>query len=108
MPNSERYREILGLCAMLRESFECYQISREGLEDPGLNSFVLTLVCYLTDDSLIFLTVYFQEEHEHFQCSSQQLASPFPKSQITGISLNLSVYSIYKQRLRGPPWEADV
>lgn len=43
---------------MLRESFECYQISREGLEDPELKFFVLTLVCYLTDDSLIFLTIF--------------------------------------------------
>lgn len=78
------------------------------LRTLGWTFFVLTLVCYLTDDSPIFLTVYFWEEHEHFQCSSQQLTSALPKSQMAGISLNLSVYSLYKQRFRGPPWEVDV
>lgn len=42
----------------------------KGLRTLSWTFLVLTLVCYLTEDSLIFLTVYFREEHEHFQRSS--------------------------------------
>lgn len=55
---------------MFKEHVKCYQIAGEGLEGSGLKIFVWGLVCYLTDDSLIFLVVYFRDESERFQHSS--------------------------------------
>lgn len=65
-----RCREVPSVHTVFKENVKCCQIAGEGLEGSGLNFFVLGLVCYLTDDSLIFLVVYFRDESERFQHSS--------------------------------------